>query len=123
MENILYELLSLLPSSYNKESQDTNYYRLFRSLAKELSDAKIEMKQVESNNFLEYSSGNSTYNNFGVLVNLRKESRWNDETYKNLVSGVIKSLLRGPTKESIIGAFKSFFDFNVNIYELFKDHP
>ena len=123
MENILYELLSLLPSSYNKENQDTNYYKLFRSFAKELSDAKIEMKQVEGNAFLEYSSGNSTYNNFGVLVNLRKETRWSDDEYKNLVSGVIKSLLIGPTKESIEGAFKSFFDFNVNIYELFKDNP
>jgi hypothetical protein len=120
-EQILYEMLYMLPSSYNKDVQDTNYYKLFRALALELSDVAIKIQEIQKNAVLNTASGNFIYDNFGSLVRLRRREEWDDEKYRGLVKGVIKSLIAGPTKESMISAFKSFFNFKANVYELFKD--
>lgn len=121
VEKILRDLLNLLPSSYNKEVADTNYYKLFRALAQELADAKLAIKTVKDNQYLETVHPDAIYNNFGVLVKLQKMPDWDDEKYRSLVSSVIQSLLTGPTRESIAKAFKMFTNFHVNIYELYKD--
>lgn len=122
-ENTLYDMLSLLPSSYNKEVQDTNYFKLLRSLAEQLAEAKINITEVSKGSSIETVSSESLYNNFGVLVKLERRAEWSDDKYRKLISGVMKSLIVGPTKESIIEAFKTFFDFNVKVYELFKEQP
>jgi hypothetical protein len=49
MEDILYDLLNSLPSSYNKQLQDLNYFKLLRALAKELSDAQFNIDLVKDN--------------------------------------------------------------------------
>lgn len=121
IQQILSELIELLPSSYNKETTDTNYYKLLRALAHELGDAKVEIEAVKNNAYLETVNPDAIYNNFGTLVKLQKMPEWDDEKYRSLISSVIQSLLIGPTKDSLVQAFKMFTDFKVQVHELFKD--
>lgn len=120
-ESILKEMIELLPSSYNKEVDDTNYYKLLRALSAELADAEIEIKQIKDDAYLETVSPEAMYRNFGKLIALQKDPQWSDEKYRHLIKGVTQSLLKGPTKQSLIDGFKLFTNFKVNIYELFKD--
>lgn len=117
-QETLLDLISLLPNTYNKEVTDVNYYKLLRSLSLELSDAKLEIDKLEDNRYLNTAHKESIYNNFGVLINLKKRSEWDHNKYRNLVKGTMKSLLHGPTKQSIINAIELFTSFNVNIHEL-----
>lgn len=121
IEKILRDLIDLLPDSYNKEVTDTNYYKLLRSLALELSDTKVQVDAVRKNNYLETVGPDAIQNNFGTLVKLEKLPEWDDEKYRDLVKGVIQSLLIGPTKNSLIQAFKMFTSFDVKVHELYKD--
>lgn len=118
--NVLAQLINCLPNSYNKEVTDLNYYKLLRAVSLEFADAKINIDQVKDNLYLNNADNEALYNNFGVLVNLNKRPEWNQEKYRRLVKGVIKSLLNGPTQESIIEAIKLFTNFNVNIKEAYK---
>lgn len=120
-EKTMIDLISSLPNSYNKEITDINYYKLLRSLSLELSDAKVEIHKVKHNSYLEDVENDFLYKNFGVLVGLNKKSSWDDDKYRRLVKGVTKSLLDGPTLESITEAVKLFTNFEVNIKELYKD--
>lgn len=119
--DILKQLINLLPSSYNKETSDTNYYRLLRALALELENAQVEVKQLSDDMYLKTVSPERIFNNFGTLVKLKKNADWDDEKYRRLIQGVMQSLLRGPTKQSLVDGLKLFTNFNVNVYELYKD--
>lgn len=121
IERILRELISLLPSSYNKESSDTNYYKILRALSHELADARVAIETTKDNNYLETVKSDAIYNNFGTLVRLKKSAEWDDEKYRDLIRGVMQSLLIGPTKDSLVQAFKMFTSFNVQVHELYKD--
>jgi len=122
-EDIMKTLIELLPSSYNKEVTDTNYYKLLRAFALQLADAKIEIEEIGKNRYLNDAvSAQSIYDNFGVLVKLQKNPDWDTEKYRDLIKGVMQSLLKGPSKESMIEGFKLFTKFKTNIYELYKDY-
>lgn len=117
----LKSLVNSLPGKYNKETNDTNYYKLLRSLALELSNAKIEVTQLKDDMYLSTVQPSSIYNNFGALVKLTKNSDWDSEKYRRLIQGVMQSLLRGPTKQSLIDGLNLFTDFKINLYELYKE--
>lgn len=119
-EETLANLINLLPSTYNKEVRDVNYYKLLRSLALEMSDAKIIVEEIKDNMYIDTVQPDSIYNNFGVLINLKKQPEWDDEKYRRLIKGVTRSLLEGPTPQSIMNAIQLFTNFKVNIYELYK---
>lgn len=119
--DILKQLINLLPSSYNKETSDTNYYRLLRALSLELNNAQIEVKKLNDDMYLKTVSADKIFNNFGTLVKLKKSADWDDEKYRRLIQGVMQSLLRGPTKQSLVDGLRLFTNFNVNVYELYKD--
>lgn len=121
-EKTLKQLISLLPNTYNKEVTDTNYYKILRAIALELADAKIEVDKLNDNLYLDTASGPAIYNNFGTLINLSKKADWDYEKYRRLVKGVTKSLINGPTTDSVVDAVKLFTNFNVNIYELYKNY-
>lgn len=122
IEDMLKALIELLPDAYNKEVTDTNYYKLLRAFALQLSDAKIEIEEIGKNRYLETATTpQAIHDNFGYLVQLKKNPDWDTEKYRNLIKGVIQSLLKGPTKQSMIEGFKLFTNFKTNIYELFKD--
>jgi hypothetical protein len=121
VEAILRDLINLLPNAYNKETTDTNYYKILRSLAYELADANIEMDNIRANQSLETVTPEMMYNNFGTLVKLSKRPEWDYEQYRTIIKGVTQSLLKGPTKQSLVDALKLFTQFDVNVYELFKD--
>lgn len=121
-DEILKTMIELLPSSYNKEVTDTNYYKLLRAFALQLADAKIEIKEMGDNRYLETAATpQAIYDNFGILVKLQKNPDWDTEKYRGLIKGVMQSLLKGPNKESMIESFKLFTNFKTNIYELYKD--
>jgi hypothetical protein len=120
-QNTLQQFISLLPNSYNKEIRDTNYYKLLRSVALELSDAKINIEELQDNVYLDSVHNDYIYKNFGVLVNLKKRPEWDNSKYRRLVKGVMKSLLEGPTSKSITQAIQLFTNFDVNIHELYKE--
>jgi len=121
-EETLKHLISVLPNTYNKEVKDVNYYKLLRAFALELADAKIEIEKIGDNLYLDDAEGEAIYNNFGTLVNLSKKADWDYEKYRRLVKGVTQSLLNGPTPESVIDAVKLFTNFDVNMYELYKNY-
>lgn len=120
-EKTMVDLIQSLPNSYNKEITDTNYYKLLRSLALEISDAKVELHKVKHNQYLDDVENDYLYKNFGVLVGLSKKSHWDNDKYRRLIKGVTKSLLEGPTYQSIVEAIKLFTNFNVELKELYKD--
>ena len=120
-ENTLINLIDLLPSSYNKEVKDVNYYKLLRAFALEMADVKIEVEKNFDNFYLNTVHNESIFNNFGVLVKLGKKPKWSYDKYRALVKGITKSLLMGPTPQSIIEALELFTNFNVNVYELYKN--
>lgn len=121
-DTTLKQLISLLPNTYNKEVTDTNYYKILRAIALELADAKIEVEKINDNLYLDTAREEAIYNNFGTLINLSKKADWDYEKYKRLVKGVTKSLLNGPTLDSVVEAVKLFTNFNVNLYELYKNY-
>jgi hypothetical protein len=121
-EKTLKQLISLLPNTYNKEVTDTNYYKMLRAIALELADAKIEVDKLNDDLYLDTVRGPAIYNNFGTLINLNKKADWDYEKYRRLVKGVTKSLINGPTTESVVDAVKLFTNFDVNIYELYKNY-
>lgn len=121
-EETLKHFISLLPSTYNKEITDVNYYKILRAIALEMADAKIVVDRLSDNLYLDTVSDEAIYNNFGTLVNLSKKADWSNDKYRRLVKGVMKSLLDGPTHDSIVNAVKLFTNFNVNVYELYKNY-
>lgn len=119
-EETLTNLVNLLPDSYNKEITDLNFYKLLRSLSIEMADAKVELDMIKEDLYLDYARQESIYNNFGVLVNLKKKADWSWDKYRRLVKGVTQSLLEGPTHKSIVNAIQLFTNFNVSITELYE---
>ena len=73
-EETLINLINLLPSSYNKEVKDVNYYKLLRAFALEMAGAKIEVEKNFDNFYLNTAHEESIYNNFGILVKLGKKT-------------------------------------------------
>lgn len=120
-EDTLANLLELLPTSYNKEVTDVNFYKLLRSLALEMGDAKVELDMIKDDLYLETARQQAIYDNFGILVNLKKKAEWDWDKYRRLVKGVTQSLLEGPTSKSIVNAIQLFTNFNVSITELYKE--
>jgi hypothetical protein len=119
-EKTLSHLINLLPDNYNKEVTDVNFYKLLRSLALEISDTEVQLREIEEDLNINSVNKESLYDNFGVLVGLKKKPEWDYDKYKRLIKGVTKSLLDGPTPESITEAIKLFTNFDVDIHELYK---
>ena len=117
----LEQMLSELPSSYNKETRDTNVYRLLRALAVEMANAKLEMELIKRDLYLDFAREEAIYENFGALIKLRKKNTWSYEKYRNLVKGVTKSLLSGATLQSVTDALQLFTNFKVSIHEMYNN--
>ena len=115
------QMLAELPSSYNKEVTDTNVYKILRSVAVELADASMILTMMKEDLYLDTVREDAIYENFGTLVKLNKRSDWTYEKYKKLVRGVMASLLKGPTVQSVIDALSLFTNFKVSIAECYKE--
>ena len=122
-------LLKSLPTTYNTETDETNFYKILRSFALDYSDVKVEVDTLKNNAYLDTAQKDAIYNNFGKLVNLEKQYDWDYEKYRRLIKGVINSLLTGPTKKSIQDAANLFINYDsmfsseekiadIKIYEL-----
>lgn len=120
--NATQTLLAAVPDDYNKEVYDTNFYDLLRSLGIEFGDADYEKHILEDNMYLQTAHGDAIWNNFGALIALRRKPRWDYERYREIVSGIIESLLHGATKKSIQKAIKCYTGFDVHVYEMFTDY-
>lgn len=118
---ILKSLIKLLSSTYNKELTDLNYYKLLRSMALEYANIKYEKISILKNANVNDVYNDYIYNNFGSLVSLQKRADYSNVKYKNLIKGVIKALLHGSTIQVIEEALKLFFNFNIKLFELYKD--
>ena len=117
LEQMVYEL----PSSFNKECTDQNFYKLLRSIAIELADASVHLTMVKEDFHIDTVRGDSIYQNFGRLIKLQKKTTWSHTKYRNLVKGIFSSLLKGPTATSIATALQLFTNFKVSIGELYKE--
>ena len=115
------QMLAELPSSFNKEVTDTNVYRLLRSVAAELADTSMILTMIKEDLYLDTARENAIYENFGTLVKLQKRNDWTYEKYRRLVRGVMASLLKGPTYQSVIDALSLFTNFKVSIAECYKE--
>lgn len=125
-------LLSSLPTNYNINTELTNLYKILRSINFELADVDANIAITNDNAYLLSVHNDAIYKNFGVLANLNQESDWNSKKYKAFVSGVIKSLLAGPTIKSIEDAVNLFINYeyefnngekiaNVTVTEAYKE--
>lgn len=128
----IHSLLDSLPTNYNINTELTNLYKLLRSLNFELTDVDANMAITNDNAYLLSAHNDSIYKNFGVLADLNQESDWDSKKYKAFVSGVIKSLLEGPTVQSIEDAVNLFINYeyefnngkkiaNVTVTEAYKE--
>lgn len=135
--NIRNSLLNSVPIDYNVYSENTNFYKILRSYTFDMADTKIELDILKDNMYLETAHKDAIYKNFGYLVDLEKNAKWDYEKYRKLVQGVIESLLTGPTLPSIEKAINLFINYesiydesadnyevnkiaNVKIHELYK---
>lgn len=116
------DLLGMVPDDYNKDVYDINYVKLLRSLGIEYGDANYEKGILEDNMYLSTAHGDAIYNNFGALIGVPWKTQWSQEKYREVVSGIIESLLSGANKNSITKAIKAYTGFDVHIYELFTDY-
>ena len=124
-------LINVLPGSYNKEIIETNFYKLLRAAALELSETKITLDEIKNGfylnaldkteNYLKEAKEDYIYKNFGVLIDLPKKAKWSYEQYRQMVTAVIKVLLDGPTKENIETAIEQFTGYKNKIFELYKE--
>ena len=114
------QMMSELPSSYNREITDTNVYRLLRTLAVEMANAKLEMELIKKDLYLDFAREEAIYENFGALIKLKKKNTWSYEKYRRLVKGVTKSLLSGATLQSVTDALQLFTNFKVSIFEMYN---
>ena len=125
-------LLEAVPVNYNTSIDDTNFYKILRSFSLEFADLKVEVDSLNDNAYLDTAQKDAIYKNFGSMVNLEKQSDWDYEKYRRLIQGVIKSLLSGPTKQSIEDAVNLFINYDnmysdkdkladIKIYELYKN--
>ena len=130
--NIKNSLLNSVPVRYNTESDDTNFYKILRAIAIEMADAEVQIERLKDNFYLESAHNNAIYQNFGSMVNLKKQPEWNNEKYRRLIQGVTKSLLNGPSKQSMEEAINLFVNYDnvygdtikiadVKIHELYND--
>ena len=108
-------LLGSLPNTYNTTSEITNLYKLLRAINFDFADAEANMAITRDNAYLLSVKDDSIYKNFGILAKLNHENDWDNNKYRAFVSGVIKSLLEGPTLESIQDAINLFINYD---YEL-----
>ena len=124
-------LINYLPSTYNV-LECTNLYKIIRAISLELADLSSQIIITKENAYLETVHEKAIYENFGVLVQLSKKYNWNLEKYRALISGIIKSVLTGPTLQSIEDAVNLFINYdyklnggtkvaNITIEELYKD--
>lgn len=116
------DLLNMVPDDYNKEVYDINYVKLLRSLGIEFGDANYEKGILEDNMYLSTAHGDAIYNNFGALIGVPWKTKWTEEKYREVVSGIVESLMSGANKNSISKAIKSYTGFDVHVYELFTDY-
>lgn len=108
-------LLGSLPNTYNTTSEITNLYKLLRAINFDFADAEANMAITRDNAYLLSVKDDSIYKNFGILAKLNHENDWDNDKYRAFVSGIIKSLLEGPTLESIQDAINLFVNYD---YEL-----
>lgn len=120
-KTILKSLIKLLSSTYNKELTDLNYYKLLRSMALEYANIKYEKISLLKNANVNDVYNDYIYSNFGSLVNLKQRIDYSNIKYKKLIKGVIKALLQGSTIQVIEEVLKLFFNFDIKLFELYKD--
>lgn len=130
-------LIDVLPQSYNKEIDDTNFFKLLRSLASEMSEDKYNLEEVKNGlylndfdlyhntyqegQYLRQVNGDLIYNNFGSLIDLPQKSRWTTEKYREIVTAIINILLSGPTLKNMQDAILKFTGYKNDIFELYKE--
>ena len=114
-DNHIHGLLDSLPNTYNTTSEITNLYKLLRAINFDFADAEANMAITRDNAYLVSVKDDSIYKNFGILAKLNHENDWDSKKYKAFVNGIIKSLLEGPTLESIQDAINLFINYD---YEL-----
>ena len=130
--NHINSLLGYLPSTYNKDLDCTNIYKILRALSIEMAEFDAQRIITQENNYLTTVHEQEIYDNFGVLAQLNHKYNWSLEKYRALISGVIKSILTGPTLKSIEDAVNLFINYeyslnngdkvaNITIEELYKD--
>lgn len=115
------QMVEELPSSFNKECTDTNFYKLMRAVAVEMADASMTLTMIKEDMYIDTARDEAIYGNFGVLIKLQKQADWSYEKYRRLVKGVTNSLLQGPTYQSVTDALQLFTNFKVSIGELYKE--
>lgn len=130
-------IIKMLPKSYNKEIDDTNFFKLLRALALEMAESKYDLLSVKNGVYLnDLSKFNGTYkdgdylqevsedliyNNFGSLLDLPKKEKWTSEQYRDVVTAITNVVLAGPTKSNIEEAVAKFTGYKNYIYELYKE--
>ena len=115
------QMMKELPSSYNSDTTDTNIYRIMRAFATELADASMRLTMLKEDISLDTAREEALYHNFGSLIRLQKQSTWSYEKYRKLIKGILSSLFRGPTTNSVATALQLFTEFKVSINELYKE--
>ena len=115
------QMMHELPSSFNRDTTDTNVYRIFRAFAMELADASMRISMLKEDLYIDTAREAALYHNFGSLIRLQKQSNWSYEKYRKLIKGILSSLYKGPTTNSVATALQLFTEFKLSINELYKE--
>ena len=116
------QMMLELPSSFNRgDTTDTNVYRIMRAFATELADASMRVTMLKEDISLDTAREEALYHNFGSLIRLQKQSTWSYDKYRKLIKGILSSLFKGPTVNSVATALQLFTEFKVSINELYKE--
>lgn len=121
---ILTTLRALLPSNYISDILGPNYTVFQNALAKESARLRLTGEDISLDNFYKFVRPEFLYRNLGYLIHGQEvkysiPSSFSDKKYREFLLGILSSLLRGSTPESIEQGAEVFTEGDVKIIELF----
>jgi len=119
-DQILSNLLAMLPSYYMSETPSTNYALELRAFAIELAKIKITLDDISTDGNFINTRSEFLYQIIGYLIFLNGQlptTEFNDHEFKEFLLAIIKIYFQGSTTQSIQDGIQLFTDRVVTIVE------
>lgn len=121
---ILDKFLILLGSNYQSQILGPNYTLLLNAIALESARIRLTSENILSDNFYKETRSEFLYRNLGYLIHgqdlkFNTPKNFSDKKYREFLLGILSSLLKGSTPESIEEGGKIFLNNSVKVVELF----
>lgn len=117
-DEILSNLIAMLPSYYMAETPSTNYALELRAFAIELAKIRLELNDISEDGYFATTRSEFLYQVLGYLIFVKSQipdTDFNDKEFKNFLLAIVKIYFQGSTTESIADGIELFTDRVVTI--------